>query len=44
MRKKINIMSWIIFLGLLFHMAEGKRQNKYKIAKRTDHPVRWIGI
>lgn len=44
MRTKINIMSWIVFLGLLFHMAEGKRSNKYIIAKRTETPVKWIGI
>ena len=45
MRLKINIMSWVVFLGLLIHMAEGRRPaNKYIIAKRTDHTVKWMGI
>jgi hypothetical protein len=45
MRTRINIMSWIVFLGLLFHMAEGRRHlNKNLVARKTDHPVRWKQI
>lgn len=45
MRLKINIMSWMVFLMLLVHMAEGQKlKNKNLIARKTDHPVRWQAI
>lgn len=45
MRTKINIMSWVVFLGLLFHMADARKpESKYLVVKKVDHPVKWIGI
>lgn len=45
MRAQINFLSWMVFLALLLHMAEGhKNSNRYLVAKRIDHPISWQGI
>lgn len=45
MRFKINLLSWIVFLGLLFHMADARKpQSKYIIAKKTDLTPMRLGI